>query len=120
DAKVNLLLVNGRFIAIPSINLDRPVKGAARAQSCLTKGRRTNVRIPQGDGTRMKFTTAIKAVSTASTMVLMMSTAASAVTLQLHKGGDPRTLDPHKASGNWEDRPISDYIEGLMTLDAAA
>ncbi|ODT78191.1 MAG: peptide ABC transporter substrate-binding protein [Pelagibacterium sp. SCN 64-44] len=65
----------------------------------------------------MKFTTAFKAVATAGAMALMMSTAASAVTLQLHNGGDPRTLDPHKASGNWEDRPISDYIEGLMTLD---
>src|SRR5690606_6735 len=65
----------------------------------------------------MKFTTAMKAVATASVFALMMSTAASAVTLQLHNGGDPRTLDPHKASGNWEDRPISDYIEGLMTLD---
>lgn len=67
----------------------------------------------------MKFTTAFKAVTTASVFALMMTTAASAVTLQLHNGGDPRTLDPHKASGNWEDRPISDYIEGLMTLDAA-
>lgn len=67
----------------------------------------------------MKLTTTLKAVTTAGAFALMMSTAASAVTLQLHNGGDPRTLDPHKASGNWEDRPISDYIEGLMTLDAA-
>lgn len=67
----------------------------------------------------MKITTALKAVSTAGAMALMLTTAASAVTLQLHNGGDPRTLDPHKASGNWEDRPISDYIEGLMTLDPA-
>lgn len=66
----------------------------------------------------MKITTAFKAVSTAGAFALMMSTAASAVTLQLHNGGDPRTLDPHKASGNWEDRPISDYIEGLYTIDA--
>lgn len=67
----------------------------------------------------MKLTTTLKAVTAAGAVALMMSTAASAVTLQLHNGGDPRTLDPHKASGNWEDRPISDYIEGLMTLDAA-
>ncbi|KKB07508.1 peptide ABC transporter substrate-binding protein [Devosia chinhatensis] len=67
----------------------------------------------------MKLTTTFKAVTAAGVFALMMSTAASAVTLQLHNGGDPRTLDPHKASGNWEDRPISDYIEGLMTLDAA-
>jgi oligopeptide transport system substrate-binding protein len=43
--------------------------------------------------------------------------AAQAVTLNLHNGSDPRTLDPAKASGNWEDRVISDMIEGLMTLD---
>jgi oligopeptide transport system substrate-binding protein len=49
-----------------------------------------------------------------------MSTAASAVTLQLHNGGDPGTLDPHKASGDWENRVIGDYIEGLLTEDAGA
>ena len=66
----------------------------------------------------MKITQTLTAVAAAGAMALLMSTAASAVTLQLHNGGDPRTLDPHKASGNWEDRPISDYIEGLITLDA--
>jgi oligopeptide transport system substrate-binding protein len=66
----------------------------------------------------MKITQVLKAVALASVMTFGLAGAASAVTLQLHNGGDPRTLDPHKASGNWEDRPISDYIEGLMTLDA--
>lgn len=68
----------------------------------------------------MKFTTAIKAIAAAGTMALMMSTAASAVTLQLHNGGDPGTLDPHKASGDWENRVIGDYIEGLLTENAKA
>ncbi len=68
----------------------------------------------------MKFTTAIKAIATAGAMALMMSTAASAVTLQLHNGGDPGTLDPHKASGDWENRVIGDYIEGLLTENAKA
>ncbi|MBJ3786770.1 peptide ABC transporter substrate-binding protein [Devosia sediminis] len=68
----------------------------------------------------MKFTTAFKAVATAGAMALMMSTAASAVTLQLHNGGDPGTLDPHKASGDWENRVIGDYIEGLLTENAKA
>lgn len=55
----------------------------------------------------------------ASAMALLLSTSAFAVTLNLHNGGDPRTLDPAKQSGNWEDRPISDAIEGMMTIDAA-
>src|SRR5690606_24282210 len=66
----------------------------------------------------MMISQTLKAVTTAGAVALLMSTTALAATLQLHNGGDPRTLDPHKASGNWEDRPISDYIEGLMTLDA--
>ncbi len=53
----------------------------------------------------------------ATAMALLLSTSAFAVTLNLHNGADPRTLDPAKASGNWEDRPISDMIEGLMTVD---
>ncbi|KQN77175.1 peptide ABC transporter substrate-binding protein [Devosia sp. Leaf64] len=68
----------------------------------------------------MTFTTAFKAIATAGAMALMMSTAASAVTLQLHNGGDPGTLDPHKASGDWENRVIGDYIEGLLTENAKA
>jgi oligopeptide transport system substrate-binding protein len=68
----------------------------------------------------MKFTTAFKAIATAGAMALMMSTAASAVTLQMHNGGDPGTVDPHKASGDWENRVIGDYIEGLLTENAKA
>ena len=68
----------------------------------------------------MKITTALKAVSTAGALALMMSTAASAVTLQLHNGGDPGSLDPHKVSGDWENRVVGDYIEGLVTDDAGA
>src|SRR5690606_31022730 len=64
--------------------------------------------------------TALKAVSTAGALALMMSTAASAVTLQLHNGGDPGSLDPHKVSGDWENRVVGDYIEGLVTDGAHA
>ncbi|WP_375599463.1 peptide ABC transporter substrate-binding protein [Devosia sp. Naph2] len=66
----------------------------------------------------MKITTALKAVTTAGAFALMMSTAASAVTLQMHNGGDPGSLDPHKVSGDWENRVVGDYIEGLVTEDA--
>jgi oligopeptide transport system substrate-binding protein len=68
----------------------------------------------------MKFTTAFKAIATAGAMALMMSTAASAVTLQMHNGGDPGTVDPHKASGDWENRVFGDYNEGLLTENAKA
>ena len=68
----------------------------------------------------MKFTQTLAAVASAGALALMMSTAASAVTLQMHNGGDPRTLDPAKASGDWENRVIGDYLEGLVTEDADA
>ncbi len=68
----------------------------------------------------MKLTQTLTAVATAGAMALMMSTSASAVTLQLHNGGDPGTLDPHQASGDWENRVIGDYLEGLLTEDAGA
>lgn len=66
----------------------------------------------------MQFATVLKGGLLAGFMAMAMSGSALAVTLNLHNGGDPRTLDPHQVSGNWEDRPVSDYIEGLMTLDA--
>ncbi|ODT77477.1 MAG: peptide ABC transporter substrate-binding protein [Pelagibacterium sp. SCN 64-44] len=66
----------------------------------------------------MNFTTALKAVATAGAMALMMSTAASAVTLQMHNGGDPKSLDPHIVSGDWENRVVGDYLEGLVTENA--
>jgi oligopeptide transport system substrate-binding protein len=66
----------------------------------------------------MKIKRIFGAAIGASAIALMMSSTAMAVTLNLHNGGDPRTLDPAKQSGNWEDRPISDCIEGLMTIDA--
>jgi oligopeptide transport system substrate-binding protein len=64
----------------------------------------------------MKLPNILKMVAAAGVLALM-SSAASAVTLNLHNGGDPRTLDPAKESGNWEDRPTSDIMEGMMTID---
>lgn len=43
---------------------------------------------------------------------------ASAVTLHLHNGGDVASLDPHKVSGDWENRVVGDMFEGLTTEDA--
>lgn len=39
--------------------------------------------------------------------------------LQLGNGFDPATLDPHKSTGTWEDRILSDVDMGLTQDDAA-
>lgn len=44
----------------------------------------------------------------------------SAATLNIHNGGDPTSLDPHKVSGDWENRIVGDIFEGLLTEDRGA
>jgi len=51
---------------------------------------------------------------------LMLAGPASAVTLHMQNGGDPSSLDPHKVSGDWENRIVGDIFEGLVTEDAQA
>lgn len=51
-------------------------------------------------------------------MVTSLGLNASAVTLNIHNGGDVGSLDPHKVSGDWENRVVGDLFEGLMTEDA--
>lgn len=41
-------------------------------------------------------------------------------TLNIHNGGDPASLDPHKLSGVWENRIVGDIFEGLVTEDKGA
>jgi oligopeptide transport system substrate-binding protein len=53
-------------------------------------------------------------------LMLASAAAAGAVTLNVHNGGDPASLDPHKISGNWEDRIAGDIFEGLLTEDVRA
>lgn len=50
----------------------------------------------------------------------LASAAASAVTLHMHNGADPASLDPHKISGDWENRIAGDIFEGLTTENSAA
>lgn len=45
---------------------------------------------------------------------------AAVKTLHMHNGGDPSSLDPHKISGDWENRIVGDLFEGLVTEDAQA
>jgi oligopeptide transport system substrate-binding protein len=68
----------------------------------------------------MKFTQVFKAVATAGALALMMVGAASAVTLNLGNGGEPGSLDPHKVSGDWENRIVGEYLEGLVAEDIHA
>jgi oligopeptide transport system substrate-binding protein len=68
----------------------------------------------------MKLTQTLTAVATAGLMAALMTSAASAVTLNVMNGSEPGSIDPHQASGDWEDRIIGDYLEGLMTDDAEA
>jgi oligopeptide transport system substrate-binding protein len=53
-------------------------------------------------------------------LALAATAAAGAKTLHLHNGGDVASLDPHKVSGDWENRVVGDLFEGLMTEDALA
>lgn len=53
-------------------------------------------------------------------LLAFASSAASAVTINIHNGGDPSSLDPHKLSGDWENRIAGDIFEGLLTENARA
>ena len=67
----------------------------------------------------MKITQLLRGVAVAAVIALTPA-AAGAVTLQMHNGGDPGSIDPHKVSGDWENRVVGDYIEGLVTEDVNA
>lgn len=49
-----------------------------------------------------------------------LSLAQAATTISIHNGGDPTSLDPHKVSGDWENRIVGDIFEGLLTEDINA
>ena len=55
-----------------------------------------------------------------SLCVFFTASIASAATLNIHNGGDPTSLDPHKLSGDWENRIAGDIFEGLVTEDRLA
>ncbi len=48
-------------------------------------------------------------------LTLSFFSPAQAVTLNVHNGGDPTSLDPHAVSGDWENRIVGDIFEGLTT-----
>jgi oligopeptide transport system substrate-binding protein len=67
----------------------------------------------------MKIDMAFKAALLAG-VFMAGAQAASAQTLHMMNGGEPASLDPHRVSGDWENRIVGDYLEGLMTEDAEA
>ncbi len=59
--------------------------------------------------------------ATAVAVALAVSAvSAEAATLRIFNGGEPASIDPQRVSGDWEDRIVGDYLEGLMTEDADA
>ncbi len=68
----------------------------------------------------MKITQVLKAVATAGALALFMASAAQAVTLNLGNGSEPGSIDPHKASGDWENRIVGELFEGLVAEDIQA
>ena len=68
----------------------------------------------------MKITSVLRAVAMAGVFALGTMSAAQAVTLNTMNGSEPGSIDPHQASGDWENRIIGDYIEGLVAEDPMA
>lgn len=68
----------------------------------------------------MKITNVLMAAALGSVFSLSALGGAQAVTLNMFNGSEPGTLDPHKASGDWQNRIIGDYLEGLVAEDAKA
>lgn len=68
----------------------------------------------------MKITQVLKAVATAGALAMLMSSTALAVTLNLGNGSEPGSIDPHKASGDWENRIVGELFEGLVAEDINA
>lgn len=53
-------------------------------------------------------------------LLLAATTAVDARILNIQNGADPSSLDPHKLSGDWENRIAGDIFEGLVTEDPQA
>lgn len=68
----------------------------------------------------MNVLSVVKATALAGVFAWSMAGAAQAVTLNMMNGSEPGSIDPHLASGDWENRIIGDYIEGLMAEDEHA
>lgn len=68
----------------------------------------------------MKLIPAIKTAALAGALSFALSGTALATTLHMFNGGEPASIDPHRVSGDWENRIVGDSFEGLMTEDIGA
>lgn len=68
----------------------------------------------------MLFDRKLRAAAAATAVALLLASPAAARVLNLHNGGDTTSLDPHKVSGDWENRIVGDMFEGLVTEDVNA
>ncbi len=64
----------------------------------------------------LRFGRLLGTIATAGVLTLGL-TAAQAATLRISNGGQVGSLDPAKIDGDWEDRVVGDYLEGMMTQD---
>jgi oligopeptide transport system substrate-binding protein len=69
---------------------------------------------------RALMTFSFKPILGALAVGFATSLSASAAQINIHNGADPTSLDPHKLSGDWENRIAGDIFEGLVTEDANA
>lgn len=53
-------------------------------------------------------------------LAMLVSGIAHSAVINIHNGGDPTSLDPHRISGDWENRIAGDIFEGLVTEDKFA
>jgi len=68
----------------------------------------------------MKFGQVATCIALALGLGMLLSGTAVASTLRISNGGQVGSLDPSKVDGDWENRVVGDYLEGLMTEDPAA
>ena len=72
-----------------------------------------NITLRKSEYRRPSWLTGI--LSAACLCLASFTTAVNAeTTLNIHNGGDPTSLDPHKLSGDWENRIAGDIFEGLV------
>lgn len=67
-----------------------------------------------------RFGWLVTAIAIAGTVAVALVGGAEASTLRISNGGQVGSLDPSKVDGDWENRVVGDYLEGMMTEDPGA
>lgn len=80
----------------------------------LIQGRRSVFRNPMASIAKVLL------VSSVTIGCTLFALQAQAAVINIHNGADPSSLDPHKITGDWENRIVGDMFEGLVTEDTLA